>query len=64
MTPKDQSASFEILEQRLEYLAMDFSPADGCKEADFKCDFRADDGNECPCQWALKLNPDCLEKIK
>ena len=54
----------EIITHRLEYLARDYRPEDACKEAQYVCDYRVDDTDECPCQWALKLNPDCVELVE
>lgn len=50
-------------EKRLIYLAELYGPSDECEDAKYKCDFRVDDGDECPCQWASKLNPNWLDKM-
>lgn len=52
------------LEMRLEYLAKEYRPIKECSEANYECDFIVDKSDECPCQWALKLNPDCLDIIE
>jgi hypothetical protein len=51
----------ENLQMRLEYLAREFRPTQDCRDAEYRCDFHVDNSAECPCQWALKLNPDCLD---
>jgi len=53
----------ERLEKRLQWLATEYQPCQDCIDSEFNCDFIVDDSNECPCQWALKLDPDCIEKV-
>ena len=44
----------QIKEERYEYLMSCYKPNKKlCVEANFKCDYHIDSGDQCPCEWAL-----------
>ena len=41
------------MQERLDYLKTLYRPDPDCIDSKFKCDFRVDDTDMCPCEWAL-----------